>query len=68
MFGMKSDSNTAEKGSEEWSRDVINRLAFAALDEQRRTRRWNIFFKVLLAMVHGLLAVLHRVMCLLCLR
>lgn len=31
-----------------WQQDVINRLAFAALNEQRRTRRWNIFFKSLL--------------------
>ena len=28
--------------------DIVNRLAFAALNEQRRTRRWNIFFKGLL--------------------
>jgi protease-4 len=50
MLGKKSDSSKADMGSEEWSRDVINRLAFSALDEQRRTRRWNIFFKVLLAL------------------
>lgn len=50
MLGMKSNSSKADMGSEEWSRDVINRLAFSALDEQRRTRRWNIFFKVLLAL------------------
>ena len=49
MFGKDSQSNKVEAGSEEWSRDVINRLAFAAVNEQRRTRRWNIFFKVLLA-------------------
>jgi protease-4 len=27
--------------------DIVNRLAFAALNEQRRSRRWNIFFKAL---------------------
>jgi protease-4 len=32
-----------------WHRDVVNRLAFAAVNEQRRARRWSIFFKVLLA-------------------
>ena len=32
----------------EWHQDVINRLAFASLNEQRRTRRWNIFFKSLM--------------------
>lgn len=37
-------------GSQEespWERDVLNRLAFAALNEQRRSRRWSIFFKSL---------------------
>lgn len=36
--------------ADDWSRDVVNRLAFAALSEQRRARRWNIFFKALLAL------------------
>ncbi len=31
-----------------WERDLVNRLAFAALNEQRRARRWGIFFKSLL--------------------
>ncbi len=29
----------------DWERDVLNRLAFASLNEQRRARRWGIFFK-----------------------
>lgn len=32
---------------EEWQADVISKLAFAAVNEQRRTRRWGIFFKAL---------------------
>jgi protease-4 len=36
--------------SDSWHRDVVNRLAFAALNEQRRARRWNVFFKALLAL------------------
>jgi protease-4 len=32
---------------ERWERDALERLARAALDEQRRARRWGIFFKVL---------------------
>jgi len=32
---------------ENWERDVLNRLAFATLNEQRRARRWNVFFKAL---------------------
>ncbi len=38
--GMSSDDN--------WERDILNRLAFATLNEQRRTRRWRIFFMLLL--------------------
>jgi len=30
---------------ERWQRDLLNRLAFASLVEQRRTRRWSIAFK-----------------------
>jgi len=36
------------KQDKDWHQDVINRLAFAALNEQRRSRRWNVFFKSLL--------------------
>lgn len=32
---------------EHWERDVLNRLLFAAVNEQRRARRWGIFFKSL---------------------
>jgi len=38
----------AEKNSPGWERDLVNRLAFAALNEQRKTRRWNIFFRGML--------------------
>lgn len=37
-----------EREGEGWQREVITRLAYSALNEQRRARRWNIFFKVLL--------------------
>ena len=30
-----------------WERETIEKLAFAALKEQRRSRRWGIFFKLL---------------------
>jgi protease-4 len=30
----------------EWERDILARLAFAAVAEQRRTRRWNTVFKL----------------------
>jgi protease-4 len=40
-------------GTNDWQRDLVNRLAFASLNEQRRTRRWNIFFRFLLALYLG---------------
>ena len=40
-----SEENMTNSGSDELHADIVNRLAFAALNEQRRTRRWNIFFK-----------------------
>ncbi len=33
--------------SDEWQQDLINRLAFSSLKEQRAARRWGIFFKAL---------------------
>ena len=38
----------AEKSA--WERDVLERLAFAALREQRRARRWGIFFKLFMVL------------------
>jgi protease-4 len=34
-------------GKENWERQVIEKLARAALDEQRKSRNWGIFFKTL---------------------
>ncbi len=31
----------------DWEREVIEKLALAALREQRRARHWGIFFKLL---------------------
>lgn len=44
---MNEPNSQDPKNNQDWQQDVINRLAFAALNEQRRTRRWNIFFKSL---------------------
>lgn len=41
--------------TEQWQRDVINRLAFAAINEQRRARRWGIFFKSLVLIYFSIL-------------
>ncbi len=46
--GKKSSSSDGlDLSAENWERDVLNRLAFATLNEQRRSRRWNVFFKAL---------------------
>jgi len=49
---MGSSQNTSQELPEharsgEWQQDLINRLAFAAITEQRRHRRWSVFFKFL---------------------
>ena len=49
---MDTDQNPVQKTGKqeqtsEWQQGVINRLAFAAVNEQKRTRRWGIFFKFL---------------------
>jgi len=33
--------------SDDWEQDVLERMLFASLKEQRRTRRWSNFFKIL---------------------
>lgn len=42
-----SDEIKNSSSKEQWQAEVISKLAFAAVDEQRRTRRWGIFFKAL---------------------
>ncbi len=39
------ENNTPDSN---WERQVIEKLAFSALQEQRRARHWSIFFKLLL--------------------
>ena len=36
-----------EVKDERWERELVSKLAMAALAEQRRSRRWGIFFKLL---------------------
>ena len=42
-------SGDGKERRESWERDVLERLAFAALSEQRKARRWSIFFRLLFA-------------------
>jgi len=49
---------SSASGSEtHWERELLNRLAFATLNEQRRSRRWGIFFKVLIFLYIGVLLI-----------
>ncbi len=41
-----TDENETPSGGA-WERELVTRLAMAALKEQRRARRWGIFFKLL---------------------
>ncbi len=40
-------SHSGKEQDDKWQRELINRLAFAAINEQKRSRRWSIFFKSL---------------------
>ncbi|KAF3976897.1 MAG: signal peptide peptidase SppA [Methylococcales symbiont of Iophon sp. n. MRB-2018] len=42
----ETEMNNEKKSS--WEREVIEKLAMAAITEQRRARRWNVFFKTLM--------------------
>jgi protease-4 len=42
-----SDTNTDQTSNERWERSVLEKVATAAIEEQRRARRWGILFKSL---------------------
>jgi len=44
--GTGAEASNASSGTS-WERDLLNRLAFASLNEERRRRRWSIFFRIL---------------------
>ena len=54
-------SNTRRKPVEQWERQAIEKLAFAALEEQRKARRWGIFFKLFFAAYLLILLILSQV-------
>ncbi|MFM8342482.1 MAG: signal peptide peptidase SppA [Methylomonas sp.] len=43
----EQENPTTEPVKPEWERKVLEQLAFAALNEQKTTRRWGVFFKLL---------------------
>jgi len=44
----KAPATAALENNPGWEREVLEKLAFAAVTEQRRARRWSIFFKTLM--------------------
>lgn len=59
MTDQKPSQNSANNPDESWERDVINKLAFAALDEQRKGRRWTMVFRgLVLLWMFSLLGIL----------
>ena len=40
-------SSSSDQNKTSWEKEVLEKLAFSAIDEQKRTRRWGIFFKLL---------------------
>ena len=44
----ESKEDKGNKDNSGWEREVIEKLALSAVTEQRRTRRWGIFFKSLM--------------------
>lgn len=44
-----SEQQDQQQTDQEWQRETLTKLVFSSLNEQRRTRRWNNFFKALFA-------------------
>jgi len=45
---MSEQEGNSPQEREQWERDLVTQLAYASIREQRRARRWGIFFKLLL--------------------
>lgn len=43
----QGSSSSSSQTVTNWEREVLEKLAFAAIDEQKKSRRWGIFFKFL---------------------
>ena len=42
----QADSDSGRSQQPTWERDVLAKLASEALKEQRRSRRWSVFFRL----------------------
>ena len=59
MTDRNSIDGKQDSQGDSWHKEVVNRLVFAAVTEQRRARRWNIFFKCLLGLYLLALLILY---------
>lgn len=48
MFGFGKKDRQAQFDEPGWEKELVRKLSLASLDEQRRARRWGIFFKLLI--------------------
>ncbi len=48
MTDIQNQNNPGTRPSENWEREAILKLANASLNEQKKARRWGIFFKLLM--------------------
>lgn len=48
MENQTDNSNNSSATNPGWEREIVEKLAFAAITEQRKSRRWGIFFKLLM--------------------
>jgi len=46
---MSEENQQENTNTQQWQQETLTKLVFASLNEQRRTRRWNNFFKALFA-------------------
>lgn len=51
IFDESRGQTSSVRRSEGWEREVLEKLAFASLKEQRANRRWNIFTRILTLVV-----------------
>lgn len=51
MFDFPGNNNGSPDKKPGWERNLVERLAFATLTEQKRARRWKIFFRLVFLLV-----------------
>ncbi|MCF6283371.1 MAG: S49 family peptidase [Candidatus Polarisedimenticolaceae bacterium] len=47
MFGLGKERDVSGEDKEGWERELLNKVVMSSVTENRRTRRWGIFFKSL---------------------